>query len=94
MLDSLKSLLNTDRSSAKDSDRLILVRRDDPKEARQLQACSTRPRLGLIEARLMLIESSGPRAVMFIVTLDISRCLRPSSVLSFYAIAGIVSITV
>ena len=43
MLNSLKSLLNTDRSSANDSDRLILVRRDDPKEARQLQACSTKP---------------------------------------------------
>jgi hypothetical protein len=33
MLDSLKSLLDTDRSSAKDSERLVLVRRERPGKA-------------------------------------------------------------
>jgi hypothetical protein len=53
-----------------------------------------RPRLGSIEARPTLIESCRPRAVTFIVTLDISHHLHPFPVLLFYAIAGIVSTSV
>jgi hypothetical protein len=42
MLNGLKSLLNTNRSSEKDPHRLILGQRDNLKEARQLQACFTK----------------------------------------------------